>query len=258
MILDEIVAHKKKEVARQQEKESRAKLEEKIANLRPARDFKSALEGEGVNLIAEVKKASPSRGVIREDFNPRRIANQYEQAGASALSVLTDEEFFGGQLEYLTRLKEAVDLPLLRKDFIISPYQLYQARVYGADAVLLIGAILTAEQARDYFELAQKLGLDVLFEVHDGRELELALDIGAEIIGINNRDLEVFAVDLATTRRLTKEIPADKLIVSESGIKERADVEYVAESGGDAVLVGEALMRAESIAAKIKELTSVS
>ena len=254
MILDEIVEQKKRVVEQDKENESLDQLKEKIAQTGEARDFKQALKNGGVSLIAEIKKASPSKGVIKEDFNPLQIAQQYQQAGASALSVLTDQDFFQGKLSYLTDVKKEVELPLLRKDFIIDLYQIYQARAYGADAVLLIAAILEQEDLRDYLNLAQELGLDVLLEVHNRKELEMALEVDAEIIGINNRDLKVFEVDLATTLGLKRLIPDDKVVISESGIKDRSDINLLSEHEIDGVLVGEALMRSDDINAKVKEL----
>lgn len=254
MILDKIVRHKKLEVEQQKQEVSLAELKQKIESLEDTRDFKGALEADGMSLIAEIKKASPSKGIIREDFNPIAIAKEYQLAGAKVLSVLTDEEFFKGKLDYLTEVKAEVDLPLLRKDFIIDPYQIYQARVCGADAVLLIVAILSQEQLKEYLALAKSLGLDVLVEVHNRRELTLALQEDCDIIGINNRDLRVFEVDLATTLGLKRLIPQDKVVISESGIKNRNDVKLLTKHGIDGILVGEALMRSSNISTKVKEL----
>ena len=208
----------------------------------------------GVALIAEVKKASPSAGVIRPDFDPVRIATAYEQAGAAVLSVLTDEQFFQGKLEYLRLIRESVRLPLLRKDFIIDELQLYEAVAGGADAVLLIAAILDDVQLRAYRQLAAHLKLAALVEVHDEPELARAVAAGAELIGINNRNLKTFQVDLGTTERLAAQIPPGTLIVAESGIHTRADVDRVAAAGVHAILVGESLMRSADIAGKVKEL----
>lgn len=254
MILDEIVEQKKRIVEQDKENESLAQLKEKIAQIEGTRDFKQALKEGGISLIAEMKKASPSKGVIKEDFKPLQIGQQYQQAGASALSVLTDQDFFQGKLSYLADVKKEVALPLLRKDFIIDSYQIYQARAYGADAVLLIAAILEQEELRNYLNLAQDLGLDVLLEVHNRKELDMALEVDADIIGINNRDLKVFEVDLATTLGLKRLIPDEKVVISESGIKDRSDINLLVEHGIDGVLVGEALMRSDDINAKVKEL----
>jgi indole-3-glycerol phosphate synthase len=208
-------------------------------------------------LIAEVKKASPSAGVICEDFDPVRIAKTYESAGTSCLSVLTDEKFFQGSLEYLKQIRSAVRVPLLRKDFIIDERQIPQSIEWGADAILLIVSILTDEQLRSFHTLAQSAGLAILVEVHDEKELDRAIGIGAALIGVNNRDLKTFKVDLATTERLANHIRNsghDALLVAESGIHTRADVERLRSCGAGAILVGESLMRHGDIAAKIAEL----
>ncbi|MCK8828098.1 indole-3-glycerol phosphate synthase TrpC [Natroniella acetigena] len=254
LILDRIVAHKELEVKQQKQEESQAELEEKISQLDSTRDFNGALSAAGMGLIAEIKRASPSKGMIREDFKPVEIAKEYQRAGANALSILTDQEFFQGELAYLEQAREVVELPLLRKDFIIDSYQIYQARAYGADAILLIAAILTAEELARYLKRAEELGLDVLVEVHNQQELEMVLELELEIIGINNRDLKVFEVDLETTIGLKSLIPEDKVVVSESGIQKRADVQLLAEQGVDGVLVGEALMRSHDLEAKVREL----
>ncbi len=254
MILDEIVEDKQRVVEQDKDEESLVELKDKIETVGPTRDFRGALARGEISLIAEIKKASPSKGVIREDFNPLGIAKQYQQAGANSISVLTDENFFQGSLNYITEVRTEVKLPLLRKDFIIDAYQIYQARAYGADAILLIAAILTEEELANYLALAEELDLDALVEVHNRKELKLALGVDADIIGINNRDLKVFEVDLATTLGLKKLVPDDKIVVSESGIKNRADIELLAEHGIDAVLVGEALMKSDDINVKVKEL----
>jgi indole-3-glycerol phosphate synthase len=207
-----------------------------------------------VALIAEVKKASPSAGVIRADFEPVRIAREYEAAGAAALSVLTDREFFQGNIEYLQRIRTEVQLPLLRKDFVIAEIQIYEAAARGADAVLLIAAILDDQQLRDFRAIAEHLKMAALVEVHDEAELDRSLTAGASIIGINNRDLKTFTVSLATTEKLAAKIPEDRIIVAESGINSRADVERVANARANAILVGESLMRSKNITEKIREL----
>ena len=249
-ILDQIVAEKRREVAR-----LRPQLKQAAAARRDYRDFTGALRrSAGVALIAEVKQASPSAGVIRADFDPVRIAGEYEAAGAAAVSVLTDEKFFQGQLAYLPQIRAAIRLPLLRKDFIIDELQIYEAVTAGADAVLLIAAILDDGQLRAFQQLAGQLRLAALVEVHDERELARAVAAGAEMIGINNRDLKTFRVDLATTEKLAAQIPAGPIIVAESGIHTRAEVRRVAAAGVHAILVGESLMRSASIAGKVKEL----
>ena len=213
-----------------------------------------------VALIAEVKKASPSAGIICKDFDPVRIAKEYEAAGASCLSVLTDEKFFQGSLDYLRQIREAVKIPLLRKDFIIDERQILEAIEWGADAILLIVAILDDERLKKFHSLAAAAGLAVLVEVHDEAELERAIAIGAELIGVNNRDLKTFKVDLANTERLAAKLfssigPRDSsLLVAESGIHTRTDVERLAKCGAGAILVGESLVKGGNIAAKVNEL----
>ena len=255
MILDIIVAHKQEELKRDRERAPLQTLKSRIPDLPPTRDFKAALAAPGaVSLIAEVKKKSPSKGVIREDFDPVEIAKTYAQNGASAISVLTDHEFFGGNLDYLSRIRNAVGLPLLRKDFTIDEYHIYQARVAGADAILLIVAILTAEELRGFIGIAGHLNLTALVEVHTQAELEIALDVGAEIIGINNRDLKTFHTDIAASFHLRKSIPDDRIVVSESGIYTREDVLRLGEADVNAILVGESLMRSADIGGKVREL----
>ena len=262
-ILDLIVEQKKREVALLPGGEiSLEDLAAALARRGGSRDFAGALRQPcrgSVALIAEVKKASPSVGIIRPDFDPIRIARDYEAAGASCLSVLTDEKFFQGSLEYLRAIRGAVSLPLLRKDFIIDARQILQAIQWGADAILLIAAILTDGQLRHFRELAAGAGLAVLVEVHDEIELDRALAAGAELIGVNNRDLRDFTTDLAVTeRRAVRLRPAleagTKLLVAESGIHTRADVERLQQAGARAILVGESLMRQENIGAKVREL----
>jgi indole-3-glycerol phosphate synthase len=256
-ILDKIVAQKRIEVAGLPEIEISAEL---IGRLGPRRDFVGALKKPrrtGPALIAEVKKASPSAGIICEDFDPVRIAREYEAAGASCLSVLTDEKFFQGSGAYLKAIRSAVNLPLLRKDFIIDQRQIVQSLEWGADAILLIVSILTDEQLRTFHTLAQSAGLAILVEVHDETELDRAIGIGAQLIGVNNRDLKTFKVDLATTERLANRLRSSghqALLVAESGIHARADVERLRSCGAGAILVGESLMRHGNIAAKVAEL----
>ncbi len=254
MILDEIVEFKRKEVAQAKAEVSLAKLKEKLAKkeLEASTSFKENLKEEGVSIISEVKKASPSKGVIKANFAPVEIAKEYQAGGASAISVLTDENFFQGKLEYLTEIKKAVDLPLLRKDFIIDAYQLYQSKLAGANAVLLIVAVLEDELI-DFIDLAAELGLEVLVEVHNRAELEIAQAVGAEIIGINNRNLQDFSVDIENSIKLSQLIDSDKVIIAESGIKTKADIDYLKESV-DGFLIGESLMRSENIQAKLNEL----
>jgi len=257
MILDQIVADNRLELEARKRSFPLAELR-RVASEQPSPlDFTSALRGERVQLIAEVKKASPSRGVIRSDFNPVDIARTYAGNGASAISVLTESRHFQGSLNYLRDIREALGnkrLPLLRKDFIVDPYQVYESRAYGADSLLLIVAILTPDKLKTLLELSHQLSMSCLVEVHNEAELEIALSSQARIIGINNRDLSTFTVDLTTTERLRPLIPQDRLVVSESGIKDRGDMEKLRQCDVDAVLIGESLMSEANIAAKMKEL----
>jgi indole-3-glycerol phosphate synthase len=214
--------------------------------------FFTALSGDEISFICEVKKASPSRGVIAENFPYLEIAKEYEAAGAAAVSVLTEPDFFKGCNEYLSEIAAAVGIPVLRKDFIIDEYQIYEAKCIGAHAVLLICALLDAKTLRRFLELAHSLGLDTLVEAHDEDELRMALDSGADIIGVNNRDLKTFKVDIETSIRLRPLVPPDKIYVAESGIKSVADIKRLREANVNAVLIGEAMMRAS--AALRKEL----
>lgn len=252
MILDKIVAQKKEEVAALKVR-GILRPETEIA---PPRGFMRALtEFDGVAIIAEAKKASPSKGVILADFDPVRIAGNYKAGGAQAMSVLTDENFFQGSLSYIPAVRQAVDLPVLRKDFIIDPLQIEEAHAYGADAILLIAAILEKEQMTDYLQMAFGLGMDVLVEVHDEAETEKALAAGSRLMGVNNRDLRDFSMDLNTTFRLQKLIPAEIPLVSESGIRDYNDIKRLAENKVTAALVGETLMRAPDQAQALRELT---
>ena len=255
MILDTIIAHKRKELQTEKEKFPLATMQAQLVNLPHTKNFHQAIAQSGTtNLIAEVKKKSPSKGIIREDFDPVDIANIYAENGAAAISVLTDIQFFDGRLDYLTAIREVVDVPLLRKDFTIDPYHIYQARSAGADAVLLIVAVLTRQQLREYIDIASSLSMATLVEVHTEEELEIALDVGAEIIGINNRDLRTFDTKLETTFRLRESIPSEKVVVSESGIYTRTDVESLREAGVNAILVGESLMRSADIGEHVRNL----
>ena len=241
MILDTIVYRKMEEVRALKE----AGLREPPGDIEPPRGFLKALRAAaGLAVIAEAKKASPSKGLIRPDFDPAAIARSYKAGGASAVSVLTDMDFFQGSLDYIPIVRQAVDLPVLRKDFIVDALQIREARLYGADAILLIAAILEQHQMGEYLDLSAELGMDVLVEVHDEAEVEKALAAGSRLIGINNRDLRDFTVDLNTTFRLQKLIPADIPVVSESGIRDRSDMQRMRQAGICAVLIGETLMRA--------------
>lgn len=255
MILDSIIEHKQKELQTDQERVPLATLKSILADLPPTKGFKQAIcQPDTINLIAEVKKKSPSKGIIRVDFDPVCIAETYAENGAAAISVLTDIRFFDGRLEYLIAIRQEVDVPLLRKDFTIDPYHIYQARVAGADAVLLIVAALNSDQLREFADIASSLSMAALVEVHTEAELDIALDVGAEIIGINNRDLRTFNTDLATTFKLRESIPSDKVVVSESGIYTREDVESLREVGVNAILVGESLMRSPDIGEQVRKL----
>ena len=258
-ILKKIVAYKEGELAAIKAVRPLSEVRARLADLEDhprgfARALRDAGESGWTAVIAEVKKGSPSKGVIRPDFDPVATAEIYQEHGATCLSVLTDEHFFLGHLSYLALIRERVTLPLLRKDFIFDPYQIYEARGAGADAILLIAAMLDLHRLRDFAALASELSLDVLLEVHDEAELETALQTDCELIGINNRNLRTFVCDLATTERLARLIPAERLIVAESGINNRADIIRLQAAGAGAFLIGEALMREPDMGAKLLEL----
>jgi len=258
MILDTIIEHKKTEVARARAQRSlesvRRDAEAALSSSGPRRFRAALLAREEVSLIAEVKKASPSKGVIRADFDPVELAVWYEEGGAAALSVLTDERFFQGSLDHLDRVRAATRLPVLRKEFIIDPYQVYEAKAHGADAVLLIVAALDRAALDELHKLARSLEMDALVEVHTENELETALSIGADLIGINNRDLKTFHTTIDVSKRLVPLIPEGPAIVSESGISKREDLDALGAIGVDAVLVGEALSREADVPRKVREL----
>ena len=255
-ILREIIDHKRAELARVGA--SPAELRAAALDAPPARDFAAALRGDDVRVIAEIKRASPSEGAIRaEGFDPAAIARTYEAGGAAALSVLTDERYFGGHLHHLRAARAAVEIPILRKEFVIDQRQLYEARAAGGDAVLLIVAVLEPEWLAELLGLTRELGMAALVEAHDEAEVEAALAADARVVGVNNRDLRSFAVDLATTERLAPMVPADRVLVAESGVHTRADVERLAAAGADAVLVGTALMRADDPGEALRALTGV-
>jgi len=258
-ILNEIVAQKRREIALLPERRIAAgDLRDAMLGRGESRDFLAALKAPGaggIALIAEVKRASPSAGEICRNFDPVRIAKEYEAAGASCLSVLTDEKFFKGSLDYLRQIRAAVKLPLLRKDFIIDERQILEAIEWGADAILLIVAILDDAQLHRLHELTTEAGLAALVEVHDAAELERVLRLNARLIGVNNRDLKTFKVDLATTERLSrKALKSGALLVAESGIHSRGDVERLANAGAQAILVGESLLRNGDIVGQVKSL----
>jgi len=256
-ILDEIVSKKRERLSYAKSRVSLKDLGSRIADIEKPRDFRTAIKrnpDEKIKLVAEIKKASPSKGVIREDFNPLEIAKIYEKKQANSISILTEEYFFQGRLEFIPEIKKITTIPLLRKDFIFDEYQIYESRANETDAILLIAAILEKKQAREYLYLAKELGLSVLFEVHDLKELETAILINADIIGINNRNLKTMKIDINTTFEIKKEIPSGKIVVSESGIKTRADILKLENAGIDAVLIGTSFMEAKDIGKKIDEL----
>jgi len=254
VILEEIVEAKKGELADLKGIRPLVKLKEALRDTPCPRNFREAISSSDCSIIAEVKRRSPSKGTIREDFDPVKIAAIYEESGAAAVSVLTERKFFGGDSSYLLGIKKIVGLPLLRKDFIIDPYHIYETRAIGGDALLLIASILKEGQLRDFIHLAESLGLSPLTEVHTREELDKALSAGADIIGINNRDLKNFSTDLKTSMELASSIPGDKIVVSESGIHTRGDIEILMKAGIHCFLIGETLMRAGDMGAKLGEL----
>jgi len=252
-ILSRIVARKRVELADVRARLS--ELERRAEEMLPRhRDFRGSLERNGPAIIAEIKKASPSKGLLAADFDPVRSAQAYARGGAAALSILTDEQFFQGSLAYLEAARAAVELPVLRKDFTIDPAQIVEAAAHGADAILLIAAILTVDELRRYRDLAGKLGMAALVEVHDRSELDAAIDSGAVIIGVNNRNLRTFEVTLDTSLELARHIPANVVRVAESGIQTRDAIARLSQAGFQAFLIGERLMLAPDPAAAIKEL----
>lgn len=253
MILDDIVRDKRADLQRIKAEVSLAALQQRALFRAPRRSLRAALEGRHRAIIAEVKKASPSRGVIRADFDPVRIATSYAASGAAAISVLTEERYFQGSLDYLAAIRAVVSVPLLRKDFLFDPYQLYEARAYGADAVLLIVAMLPDVLLQELLWLAEELNLGPLVEIHDRAELERAVRSGARLLGINNRDLRTFRTTLTTTEDLLPAVPPDALIVAESGIETPADIERLERLGVGAFLIGEAFMRAADPGARLAE-----
>ena len=256
-ILDQIVEKKRERLARSKHEEPLSSLEERAKGMPSPLDFSRALREPGIRLIAETKKASPSRGVLHENYDPVSLARTYAENGAAAVSVLTEVDHFQGSLEHLEEVKESVReaaLPVLRKDFIFDPYQVVEARASGADAVLLIVAMLDTPQIKELLGVAQSLSIQALVEVHSEHELEMVLEADAEIIGINHRDLKTFQTDITLSQRLRPLIPHGKIVVAESGINSRQDVIRLKESRIDAILVGEALVTASDVAAKVREL----
>lgn len=254
MILQKIIENKRDEIARQKEILPLAELRQMLADRIPTRDFAGAIRGRDCAVIAEVKRSSPSKGRIRADFDPVAIARIYEANGASAVSILTERKFFDGRAAFVPQIRKAVNLPLLRKDFIVDPYQIVETRVLGADALLLIARVLEAGELLEFIGRASELGLEALVEVHDEADLEKALSAGARIVGINNRDLETFMTDIVVSIRLARRVPKGITVVSESGITGRKDIERLMEADIHAFLVGESLMREKDIGKKLREL----
>lgn len=251
MILDDIAARRKEQLERDMAAVSLAEVRaaaEKSAETNTGRSFRKAITSlPRPTVIAEVKKASPSKGIISEDFRPTEQAAAYQKAGAAAVSCLTEEYYFKGSADYFKAVREVIDIPMLRKDFIIAPYQVYEAKAMGADAILLIAAILDTEQMKEYKNIAESLKMDVLAESHSEKELASVINAGCTIFGINNRNLKDFTVALDTTKRLAKLVPAGGIIVSESGVKTAEDMNFLADCGASAVLIGETLMRSGSV-----------
>jgi len=255
MILSRIIEEKRRFIEEAKRAKPESVLIEETKGICVRSAFKKNISRpHHINLIAEIKKASPTKGILRGDFNVLKIATTYQANGASAISILTDERFFEGRLEYIKRVKEIVSLPILRKDFFIDEYQIYETVASGADAILLIGELLSTNEMTAFHNLATSLGLDVLVEIHNEEDLEKALAAGASIIGINNRDLHTFKVDLGVTQRLIRLIPQNKTIVSESGVKTYEDVMFLKSIGVNAVLIGEAFMESSDIGSKMREL----
>ncbi len=259
MILDKIVRHKKRDLSEAKKKCPLEELRRGIGESPLVRDIKSALTSPSkpIRIIAEIKKASPSKGIIREDFDPVEIARIYEANGASAISVLTEEHYFHGSLDYLKKIREVTTIPLLCKDFIFDDYQIYQARLCGADTFLLIAAMLDNNQLTDLLKTGMELGIRAIVEVHNLEELGRVLHTEAEIIGINNRDLRTFKTDITTTTVLATKIQKDRIVVSESGIKCREDILMLMKTGVDAFLIGESLMKERNIAGKLAAFLSL-
>ncbi len=254
MFLEKILESKREEVAGQKGLLPLSELKQRLGEVPPPLDFKGALRSRDCALIAEVKRSSPSKGRIREDFDPVAIARLYAENGAAAVSVVTESRFFEGRPSFLTQIRKSVQVPLLRKDFMIDSYQIYEGRLLGADAVLLIARILEASRLSEFVGLSSELGLSSLVEIHDEADLEKAVSAGAEIIGINNRDLSTFATDLGVSLRLAPLVPSGALVISESGIRSRRDMERLMAAGIRGFLVGETLMRERDVAGKMREL----
>jgi len=259
MILDEIIENKISEVKASKNTLPLEQILEQFEDALPSRDFFDAINPNGaLKIISEVKHASPSKGIFREDFDPVEIAKSYSAGGASAISVLTDQKYFKGNLNYLKNIRQNVDTPLLRKDFIVDPYQVYEARLYGADAILLIVAALDQPVLSDLLELTHSLQMNAIVEVHDEQELDRALEADARIIGINNRDLRTFDVDLNVSIKLSKKVPEDKIVIAESGISSIDDIDNLRAEGVHVFLIGETFMKAPDPGQKLNELIKSS
>ncbi|MEX0998691.1 MAG: indole-3-glycerol phosphate synthase TrpC [Thermodesulfobacteriota bacterium] len=255
MILDEIIENKTSEVEISKTSLPLEQIQEQIKDALPSRNFFDAINPKGeLKIISEVKHASPSKGVFIEDFDPVQIAKSYSRGGASAISVLTDEKYFKGSLSFLKSIRAEVDTPLLRKDFIVDPYQVYEARLFGADAILLIVAALDQTSLSELLELTHSLQMNAIVEVHDAEELDRALEADARIIGINNRDLRTFDVDLNVSINLSKKVPGDKIVIAESGIGSIEDIDRLRGEGVHVFLIGETFMKAPDPGQKLKEL----
>ena len=254
MILNKIIKYKKEKIANEKSKMPFKTLIKGLCLTEPSRNFKESFTDNKLSIIGEIKKASPSKGIIKEDFCPQQIAKLYDENKVDAISVLTEDKFFKGSNLYLKQVREITNLPILRKDFIIDSFQIYQSKILGADAILLISTILTKRQLIDFQKIAKILGLCCLVEVHNKEELDIVLGTDAEIIGINNRNLKDFTTDIKNTGDLIRFIPNDKIIISESGIRSKGDMDYLKLLAVSGVLIGESLMKAQCIGAKLKEL----
>ncbi|MGI9534464.1 MAG: indole-3-glycerol phosphate synthase TrpC [Thermodesulfobacteriota bacterium] len=254
MILDDIIEHKKSELLQTIKLKPIREIEEEIKEISHPKDFyRLAANFDGLKIISEVKKASPSKGLICKDFDPVKIAKSYENNGAFAISVLTDKKFFDGQLDYLSGIRKEVDIPLLRKDFTIDPYQIYEARLYGADIILLIASVLEISQITEYLDISHSLGMNAIVEVHNKIELDMAIGAGSRIIGINNRDLKTFEVSLSTTENLIEFIPDHIHVISESGISDPLDIRKLIKLGISTFLIGETFMSSTDPGGKLGE-----
>jgi len=255
MILTKIIEEKKKEIEIAKEKLPLDKIRKQLTVLPSSRGFRQAISKEHeISLIAELKKASPSSGMLRRDFDPTKIAQVYRAYGAKALSILTDEKFFQGKPAYVDTVRKEVYLPILRKDFILDKYQVYESKLLGADAILLIADLLSRSELFQFLEICKNLAMDAVVEIHNEEDLHKSLSVDSQIIGINNRNLHTFEVHLEVTSNLVRSIPEDKTIISESGIKTYEDVMFLKSLGVDAVLIGETFMRSDDIGSKVREI----